>query len=370
MPIDFPTRKLADPASVAVTSPAADDTVQGRTASGADRNFALGNLAGIAPIAMSANTGLYATGVGTWASYMLTTQGRTFLAAADQAAQRTVLDVPGRSTSETITQAWRWDLGTNGSIQYTTAGTGLVGVLLRSGNPAGGDAAMYRNDIRGGEGMITMLVNATLSASAGSRGTVLTQTSFRPSTAGANNMSLGESATAWSQVFAQNTSISTSDERLKTAIRALKPAEVAAFAAIARLPAIWRWIHRVEGDDTCEPEGWEARKHGGPTVQAAMAIMEANGLDPFAYACFCYDQWEAEGATYDEDGEVLTPAREAGDRYSFRKEELLCLCLSALAAQHDQLAADHAATRVELEQAMELVQELLERVAALESRTA
>ncbi|MBA0362360.1 hypothetical protein D7V18_12000 [Stenotrophomonas maltophilia] len=105
-----------------------------------------------------------------------------------------------------------------------------------------------------------------------------------------------------------------------------------------------------------------------------MAVMEAHGLDPFAYSFICYDEWEAEPeqwhewpaeeAVYEEvpdpvygaNGTILTvhrtkkvlvkeaveagreliqPAREAGDRYSFRKEELLCFMVSALAAEND-----------------------------------
>ena len=166
-----------------------------------------------------------------------------------------------------------------------------------------------------------------------------------------NTSDIGTAAVRVRTYYGVNSAINTSDARAKTEPRQLRQAEVAAFAQIARLPAIWRWLSRVNGDG-CEPEGREARKHGGPTVQAAMAIMEAHGLAPMEYACFCHEEWEAQPEQWHEwpeelaeDGEVIREAGrelvqeavEAGDRYSFRKEELLCLIVSAMAAQHDAL---------------------------------
>ena len=158
--------------------------------------------------------------------------------------------------------------------------------------------------------------------------------------------SLGSPTMVWQNVYVTNPPITSSDARLKTEPRDMSSAEVAAFAQIARLPNIWKW---KIGD----------RTHGGPTVQAAMAIMEAHGLEPFDYACFCYDQWDAKEAVIEswddefdpETGELVReagsqiaePAVEAGDRYSFRKEELLCFIVAALARQHDDLEARVAA---------------------------
>ncbi len=161
-----------------------------------------------------------------------------------------------------------------------------------------------------------------------------------------NTYSLGAADALWTQVYAANAAINTSDARLKTDPRSMSSAEVAAFSQIARLPNVWEWL---TGD----------RLHGGPTVQAAMAIMEANGLEPFDYACFCYDRWDAKEAVieswddeFDPDtgelvreagSQIAEPAVEAGDRYSFRKEELLCFIVAAQARQHDELAERVAA---------------------------
>lgn len=157
---------------------------------------------------------------------------------------------------------------------------------------------------------------------------------FRP---GDNNVtSLGDAATKWTTVYATNATISTSDARLKTDPREMTLAEITAFSAIARLPNLWKWIERVE------EEGDAARLHSGPTVQAAIAIMEANGLEWSEYSCFCYDKWDAqEESTVEVDGKVkvLVKARDAGDKYSFRKEELLMLITRALAHKQDDLEA-------------------------------
>ncbi|MEB1529900.1 tail fiber domain-containing protein [Xanthomonas sp. WHRI 7945] len=146
-----------------------------------------------------------------------------------------------------------------------------------------------------------------------------------------NAYSLGLSFLAWTEVFAQNPVISPSDARLKSAVREPAPTEIAAFATIARLPSVWQWLHRIDS------EGDAARLHSGPTVQAAMAVMEAHGLDWKRYSCFCYDRWEDQ---YDQGGALLAAA---GDRYSFRREELLWWVMRAQFAQLDTLEGRVAA---------------------------
>ena len=115
---------------------------------------------------------------------------------------------------------------------------------------------------------------------------------------------------------------------------------------------VWKWLERVQ------EEGEEARMHSGPTVQAAIAIMEANNLDWTNYSAFCYDQWEETPEVVntweeelDEEGNVIKEAgsevvqeyRPAGDRYSFRREELLWWCHRAMVVQYDKLEARVAA---------------------------
>ncbi|AUG87959.1 tail fiber protein [Klebsiella phage May] len=165
--------------------------------------------------------------------------------------------------------------------------------------------------------------------------------------------SLGTSSSRWTQVFANNSTIATSNRDKKTNIRQITPVEVSAFYEIAMLNSVWQWMekYQVEGDD--------ARLHSGPTVQDAIEIMDKYGLDWTQYSAFCYDKWDARDAVvetwdaeyetipgtdaeYDEEGnliveavpevkvlvreagsKVIEPALEAGEDYAFRKEELL-----------------------------------------------
>ncbi|RCH14408.1 putative endo-N-acetylneuraminidase [Klebsiella pneumoniae] len=175
--------------------------------------------------------------------------------------------------------------------------------------------------------------------------------------------SLGTPSGRWSQVFASNSVIGTSDETHKTRPRADTPAETDAYYEIGQLPGVWQWLEKymVEGDN--------ARLHSGPTVQAAISVMDKYGLDWREYSAFCYDEWDAQDAiieTWDDEWEVIpgTPAeldeagnvlveavpetrtliraagsnviqeaREAGSVYAFRKEELLFWISRAIIAK-------------------------------------
>lgn len=324
--------KYADPAVYPVGTPAATDNVMTRTAAGADGNFALGNLAGIAGLTAAADLSLYYNGTA-WATYTVTSVGRTLLAATTQAAQRTALgaadatNVVDLSSAQsvgglkTFTTVSIWNLGTSaGSIEYSTPG-GFPGIAFKVGDYTGSSFA--RSDFRSGSGLLRLGPGTANTA----------PTVFLDAVAGtglrcssSNVWALGGAANLWTTVYATNSTINTSDARLKTEPRQLLEAERKAGSDLARLPAIWEWL---TGD----------RLHAGPTVQAAMAVMTLHGLDPFAYSFICYDKWEAEGATYDDEGNELSAAREAGDIYSFRKEELLCFMVSALAAENDLQAA-------------------------------
>ena len=188
-----------------------------------------------------------------------------------------------------------------------------------------------------------------------------------------NTHSVGSSALAYSTIYARTGAINTSDARLKTDFRDLTPAEIAAGRDIARAIGIYRWR------DAVEEKGEAAREHVGPTVQRAIEIMQAHGLDPFNYGFICHDAWEQQTVDHpavearpavpttdamrevrDESGVVVTPAVpaspgypavearaaytevtvEAGDRYAFRYDEL---AMFIAAGQEARLAALEAA---------------------------
>ncbi len=171
-----------------------------------------------------------------------------------------------------------------------------------------------------------------------------------------NGQPLGDATRRWSQVFAGTATISTSDAREKTEVRALGPNEIAAAKDLAKEIGAFRFLSAVSD------KGESAREHIGMTVQRAIEVMQSHGLDPFAYSFICYDEWGDQfqehpaeyeqiytPETYDEDGNVLEEAKTedgdliheawselvtpAGNRYSFRFEGLLAFIAAGFEAR-------------------------------------
>ncbi|ACL57408.1 tail fiber domain-containing protein [Methylobacterium nodulans] len=140
-------------------------------------------------------------------------------------------------------------------------------------------------------------------------------------------MALGQPTAKWSMVYAASGSINTSDARKKTGVAPLTEAELAWAQDLAREIGAFQFLSAVaeKGEDG-------ARHHIGLTVQRAIELGQARGLDPFRYGFICYDKWDAEPEVSEpiigEDGEptgetrVLSPARPAGDCYGFRPDQL------------------------------------------------
>ncbi|MCE1054124.1 tail fiber domain-containing protein [Pseudomonas alloputida] len=162
-----------------------------------------------------------------------------------------------------------------------------------------------------------------------------------------NTRSLGAAARRFTTVYASNTAISNSDARLKTPVRKLTTAEVAAALELAREFGIWQWLERVQS------EGDDARLHTGMTVQRAIEILLDHGLTPMEYSFICYDKWDDEyedrPAIYEEDEEgnqvEIKPAEralttKAGDIYSFRMTELQSFILAAQVQQYQDMRSD------------------------------
>jgi len=185
-----------------------------------------------------------------------------------------------------------------------------------------------------------------------------------------NTYEIGASANRPKQLWAVTGTINTSDAREKTPVRPLTAAELAAAAELGRKIGVYRWLAMVEA------KGEAARQHIGMTVQRAIAILESHGLDPFAYGFVCYDEWDEQVAVTEErrlgrcvlsdkpevtiyenveesmadspDGDppllwvyerteqiVEQEYRPAGDRYSFRMDELLAFIARGMAHRLD-----------------------------------
>jgi hypothetical protein len=141
---------------------------------------------------------------------------------------------------------------------------------------------------------------------------------FRPSSD--NSLNLGDSSYRWKQLYAGTTTIATSDERVKQGIEPLPDDVLDAWGEVE--------FYRYKLNDAVEEKGFaDARYHTGMVAQRIERIFAEHGLNAFDYGLLCYDEWEAEPEEKDESGEIIRPARAAGNRYSLRYEE--CLCMEA-----------------------------------------
>ena len=139
---------------------------------------------------------------------------------------------------------------------------------------------------------------------------------FRPEVN--NSLKLGRGPFLWSEVYAANAAINTSDAREKTFLT-IEDAEKAAALEIKANLRKFKFNSAIDlkGEDN-------ARIHFGASAQQVGEILESHGLVASEYSFYCYDEWEAE---FDEEGnEILA----AGNRYGIRYEELLAFIISAM----------------------------------------
>jgi hypothetical protein len=156
-----------------------------------------------------------------------------------------------------------------------------------------------------------------------------------------NHAPLGSSTYRWSQVYAGNSSISTSDARSK---RDVADPDEALFRAWSRVRfKLFRF------NDAYADKGEQARIQMGLIAQEIQEAFAAEGLDAARYGLFCFDSWqdapaqtesarvETAPAVYDEDGNLLheatyedkeveiAPALPGGELYGIRYSEALAL---------------------------------------------
>jgi hypothetical protein len=216
-------------------------------------------------------------------------------------------------------QGWQFDgsmviPNTRGYRAFLAGGSLTTIASVSSGDVLNlGGSGITRTAISGG--------SIDLSSTAGTQAQVI-DGAFRPWSD--NNKTLGTAALRWSTVYAGTGAINTSDSRAKQNIEPLEEAEKRVALALRGM------IKKFRFKDAAAIKGDRARVHVGVIAQEVAAAFEAEGLDPRAYALLCYDEWPTENAVIDEDGAVITPAREAGNRYGVRYDELVCFVLGAL----------------------------------------
>jgi len=141
-----------------------------------------------------------------------------------------------------------------------------------------------------------------------------------------NLRTLGGASNRWSEVFAGNGTINTSDANEKQDVRDLTTAESNVAATLKTKLKAFKFI------DAVESKGDEARIHFGVIAQDVKSAFEAEGLDATKYGLFCSNTW------MEKDGEVVMPDEEnqypegsiEKTRLGIRYEQLLAFIISAL----------------------------------------
>ena len=154
-----------------------------------------------------------------------------------------------------------------------------------------------------------------------------------------NTYKLGTASFLWSEVFAGNGTINTSDERSKQDIALLNEAEKRVALALKGL------IKKFRFKDAVALKGESARTHIGVVAQEVKAAFESEGLDPFAYGILCYDEWEETqepivelqdfidektGETSQRHVVVGTKTIPAGNRYGIRYDQMFAFIIGAM----------------------------------------
>ena len=158
---------------------------------------------------------------------------------------------------------------------------------------------------------------------------------------------LGDSMYKWGQIYSTNSTISTSDSRLKNSVKDIDDKLLDAWGNIE--PKQYKF------NDATEKKGEKARYHTGYLAQDIQAECEKQGVNASDYGLFCYDEWEEQEEVSEEietekDGKivkekrVIQPRREKGNSYALRYEEALVVeckylrrCIARLTARIEEL---------------------------------
>ena len=166
---------------------------------------------------------------------------------------------------------------------------------------------------------------------------------FRPNKNG--SVYLGYEGFKWKVLYCGDATIHTSDKRLKTDITSFTDTLLDAWENVNWVSFRFKEAIQIKGEEN-------ARIHFGLIAQDIQDVFTENDLDATRYSFFCHHSWDAEDATYDQDGNLLDEAREAGDEYAIRYAETL--------------AIEAAYQRRKIKQLEEKNRELEERIRVLE----
>ena len=159
--------------------------------------------------------------------------------------------------------------------------------------------------------------------------------SVYPSTT--NIITLGTSANKWQEIWCTQSSInSSSDIRLKSEIADIPDSILDAWSNVK-----YRQYHFK--DAVLEKGVDKARLHTGLIAQEVSSIFKSVSVDASKYGWYLFDKWDATPADIDKDGNVVNPAKPAGDSYGIRYIEALCIEAAYQRRRADRLEARLAA---------------------------
>jgi hypothetical protein len=135
-----------------------------------------------------------------------------------------------------------------------------------------------------------------------------------------NAQDLGESARKWTNIYATNGTIITSDENYKQQIQPIEDAVLRAWGKVEFM--------KFKMNDAVAKKGNAARWHIGVIAQRIKEAFESEGIDAFEYGILCYSEWDDEYENIkDDDGNIIEVRKtlSAGNAYSVRYDEALAL---------------------------------------------
>jgi hypothetical protein len=142
-----------------------------------------------------------------------------------------------------------------------------------------------------------------------------------------NGIALGNATGRFTQLFANSSSINTSDQNEKQDITSLTAKELKVAKKLSTLFKTYRWKDRVE------EKGDEARTHTGIIAQDIQSEFSAEGLDASKYGLFCSDTWwEKDQKVYYTKEEAPKDAEEK-TRLGVRYAELFSFIFSSIEAR-------------------------------------
>jgi hypothetical protein len=222
----------------------------------------------------------------------------------------------------------------NAGVTSSNGDIYTAGMVRATTNTSGGEAQMYRirdaNQCTAGfrETEVGVTVVCSYLLGNGYR-------TIGPNTDG--GVYSGWTLARYAAIFAVTGAINTSDQREKTELRAFSTEEMEVAKSLATDIGMYQWLTAVEA------KGEDARLHAGTIAQTVVSRFAEQGLDAHRYGLLCYDEWEAADEVLTPDGAVHSEAREAGNRYGLRYDELNQFILRGMAENQRLLEARIAA---------------------------